>query len=459
MRPHLGQWCLARRSGLQAMGAAVCGMLLLLPAPSRALDLLQSYQAALDNDATLRAARAAATAGAERLPQARALLYPNVGLSAGRNFNDLDRTQEVFGQLADTSERFYSHNQTLTLRQPLYRRPLALGVDQAQRAVDDTQATLEQEQLNLRVRLTSAYMEALLAQDQLDLVLTQRKTLLTLLDAARKGLQAGSGTRTDIDDAQARLDMNSAQELEARQHLDFTRRQLEVMVQRPVEPLARLDPLRLPLLPPDPPQVGDWIALAEASNPELRAWNARREMARIEVQKAQSAHLPTLDAIAQISRSASENVTAPRSSYTNRLLGLQLNLPLYAGGQVQSVVRQAMAEHLRAEEQWEATRRELGVRVHREHRGVSEGVLRVRALEQAVRSAEQLVLSSQRSYQAGARTLIDTMNAEQQKQLALRDLAQARYGYLLSRVRLESLVGGTSLSSLEQINGWLAPAQ
>lgn len=437
---------------------AVCAVLLGLPTSGSSLDLQQSYQAALDNDATLRAARAAAAAGHERLPQARAPLLPNISLSAGRTFNDLDRSQEVFGQPTATSERFYSHNQTLTLRQPLYRRALQLGVEQADRAVADAQATLEQEQLNLRVRLTSAYFEVLLAQDQQDLVMTQRKTLLTQLDAARKGLQAGSGTRTDIDEAQARLDMNNAQELEARQLLDFTRRQLEVMVQRPVEPLARLDPRLLPLLPPDPPLISAWIALAEANNPELRAWKARSEMARIEVQKAESGHLPTLDAIAQISRSASENVTVPRSSYTNRLLGLQLNVPLYAGGQVQSVVRQAIAEHLRVDEQLEATRRELGVRIHREHRGVSEGVLRVRALEQAVRSAEQLVLSSQRSYQAGARTLIDAMNAEQHKQLALRDLAQARYGYLLSRVRLESLVGGASLNSLEQINGWLAPA-
>lgn len=437
---------------------AACAVLLGLPIPALALDLQQSYQAALDNDATLRAARAAAAAGKERLPQARAQLLPNVSLSAGRTFNDLDRSQELFGQTTTSSERFYSHNQTLTLRQPLYRRALRLGIEQADRAVDDAQATLEQEHLNLRVRLTSAYFEALLAQDQRDLVLTQRKTLLTQLEAARRGLQAGSGTRTDIDEAQARLDMNSAQELEARQHLDFTRRQLEVMVQQPVTPLARLDPQRLPLLPPDPPAVDDWIALAEAGNPELRAWKARREMARLEVQKAESGHLPTLDAIVQLSRSASENVISPSSSYTNRLLGLQFNLPLYAGGQVQSLVRQTMAEHLRADEQLEATRRELGVRIHREHRGVSEGMLRVRALEQAVRSAEQLVLSSQRSYQAGARTLVDIMNAEQQKQLALRDLAQARYSYLLSLVRLESLVGGASLNSLEHINRWLAPA-
>jgi len=438
--------------------AAACGLLMALPMPALPLDLQQSYQAALDNDATLRAARAAAAAGNERLPQARAQLLPNVSLGAGRNFNDLDRSQELFGQPSTTSERFYSHNQTLTLRQPLYRRALRLGVEQAHHALDDTQATLEQEQLNLRVRLSSAYFEALLAQDQQALVLTQGKTLLTQLDAARKGLLAGSGTRTDIDEAQARLDMNSAQALEAQQHLDFTRRQLEVMVQQPVTPLATLDPQRMLLQPPNPPAVADWIALAEHNNPELRAWQARREMARLEVKKAESGHLPTLDAIAQISRSASENVISPSSSYTNRLLGLQFNLPLYAGGQVQSVVRQAMAEHQRTDEQLEATRRELGVRIHREHRGVSEGLLRVRALEQAVRSAEQLVLSSQRSYQAGARTLVDTMNAEQQKQLALRDLAQARYSYLLSRVRLESLVGGTALGSIELINGWLASA-
>ncbi|MEN9905491.1 MAG: hypothetical protein RLZZ555_2056, partial [Pseudomonadota bacterium] len=312
------------------------------------------------------------------------------------------------------------------------------------------------ELLNLGVRVTGAYLEALLAQDQLDLVLSQQAFVRTQLDAARKALAAGSGTRTDIDEAQARLDLNRADELEARQQLDYTRRQLEVLTRHPVGQLARLDAGKLVLQAPALPGLEDWIAMAEDSSPELKALKARLEAARIEVSKAEGGHYPTLDAVVQLTRSASENVTTPESRYNNRAVGLQLNLPLYSGGYTSSVVRQALAEQLQAEERLEATRRDLGLRLAREYRGVTEGVMKVRALEQAVKSAEQLVQSSRRSYQAGSRTLVDILNAEQQLQSTRRDLAQARYVYLISRVRLQALAGGDVQAGLLELNHFLS---
>ena len=97
------------------------------------------------------------------------------------------------------------------------------------------------------------------------------------------------------------------------------------------------------------------------------------------------------------------------------------------------------------------------MRVHREYRGVSEGVLKVRALEQAERSGRQLVQSSRRSYQVGLRSLLDVLNAEQQLQSVQRDLAEARYLYLVARVRLRSLAGSNTEDSIREINGWLLP--
>ena len=105
----------------------------------------------------------------------------------------------------------------------------------------------------------------------------------------------------------------------------------------------------------------------------------------------------------------------------------------------------------------DATRRDLGVRVHREFRGMTEGVLRISALEQAVRSAEQAVLSNRKSFEAGSRTTLDVLNAEQQKTTTLRDLAQARYLYLVSRLRLLSLAGEDRQGSVAQVNAWLMP--
>jgi outer membrane protein/protease secretion system outer membrane protein len=422
-------------------------------AQSNVLDLKQVYQAALEQDANIRASRAAADSGRERLPQARAGLLPQVSASAGRNNNNLDTTApNILGNPVTTNDQYFSDNRTLQVRQPLINMQRWLQFQQAKSVVEEVEANLDRDLQNLVVRVAGAYFETLMADEQLDLVLAQKKTYTALVDAAQKGFAAGSGTRTDIDDAKARLDMATAQELEARQNQDLTRRQLELLVNQPVKQIARLNVSALKLLPPEPANLDEWTRKAEQASPEIKALQARLEAARREVGKAQAGHFPTLDAVAQWSNSGSENITRVNSRYENKTIGLQLNIPIYSGGYVNSTIRQAVAEQTRTEESLEALRRDLGVRVHKEYRGVSEGVMRVRALEQAARSAEQMMKSTQMSQKAGSRTQLDVLNAQQQYTLALRDLAQARLVYLLSKVRLSSLVGDDANASVEQVN-------
>lgn len=424
-----------------------------LTPPARAIDLMQVYQLALVQDATLKAAVAANRSAAERIPQARAQMLPNVSYSAALNNNDLTRTQ---ANEDAQSDRYNSNNHTLSVRQALFRRPLSLGLTQAGFQVRDAQAVLESEMQNLGVRVTSAYLEALLAKDQLDLVLVQVATLGTQLDAAKKSLVNGAGVRTDVDEAQARLDLALAQELEARQQLELTRRQVEVLINRPFDKLEPLDANRMVLAPPAPASLEAWVEMAYERSPDIQALKARLETARLEVDKSRAGHLPTLDAVAQLVKSSSENVNFPSSGFSNRVVGVQLTVPIYAGGLVDATVRQGLAEVSRAEELLEAAKRDLSVRIHREHRGMTEGIARVRGFETAVRSADQLVLSSRRSYEGGTRTIVDVFNAQQQRQTAKRDLATARYTYMISLVRLHALAGMDKVEPISRLNSWLA---
>ena len=427
-------------------------------APAWSLDLSQAYQAAMEQDASLRAARAANAVRSERIAQTRAQLLPNLSASATRNRNALDSTEPNFlGAPVSTSRNYNSSSAAMTLRQPLFRKYQMADYRQAKAQVEDANAILEREVQNVAVRVSGAYFEALLTAEQLTLVLAEKTAYTTQLDAAKKRFAAGAGTRTDIDEAQAVLDLNVAQELEARQNVDFTRRQLQTLVNQPVDSLATLDAGKLVLGPPAPNRLEDWTERAEAGSPEIRSLKAQVEAARYEVEKAEAGHYPTLDAIAQVSRNESDTVTSVNNRYTNKSIGLQLSVPLFAGGYVNSTIRQALADKERAEQSLEALRRDLGVRVHREFRGVTEGVLQVRALEQAVRSTEQVVVSNRRSFEAGSRTLNDTLNAEQQKAKAQRNLAQARYVYPISRVRLQALAGGPRTEVIDEINGWLKP--
>lgn len=443
------------RPALAVMAALLCAPLCL---PAWSLDLSQAYRAAMEQDATLRAARAATAARSERLPQARSQLLPNLSASASRNRNALESTAPNFlGNPVTTDRNYSSSSAALTLRQPLFRPYQMADYRQARAQVDDANATLEREEQNVAIRVSGAYFEALLSADQLALALAQKTAYTTQFDAAKKRFAAGLGTRTDIDEAQAALDLNAAHELEARQDVDFTRRQLQILVNQPIDTLATLDADKLVLLQPAPSRIEDWTERAEAASPEIASLKAQIEAARFEVEKAQAGHYPTLDAIVQLSRSESDTVTSVNNRYTNKSIGLQLNVPLYSGGYASSTVRQALASQERLEEMLEALRRDLGLRIHREFRGVTEGVLKIRALEQAVRSTGQVALANRRSYEAGSRTLVDTLNAEQQKVSAQRDLAQARYLYLISRVRLQALAGGPKTEVIAEINAWLRP--
>lgn len=425
---------------------------------SNPLSLSQAYAHALEMDATLRATRAQTDAVNERVEQARAQLRPRVSFNASRFHNDLDRTQpNILGQTTTTPEKYYSSSQNLQVRQPLYRPALSWGVDVALAQKDDAQAMLAGEIQNLGVKVLEAYLQVLLAQDQEALLRRQEQLAIQQLQSAQKRFAGGQGIRTDIDEAQARIDLLATQQLQARQSRQTALLQLQSMTQQPVESVYSLDAEALDINGFMAQTPVFWMDKAQVSSPELQAMRARVASARMDVQRAQSSHQPAIDALLHISRSVSENVTSPRSAFTNRQIGLQLDMPLYAGGAVQSAVRQAMSEQTRLEETLEAARRDLNVRVQREWRGVTESVLRTNALMRAVASADQMVVSVKRSFEAGFRTVLDVLNAEQQAQQARRDLGEARLMYVASRMRLLALVGELDEQQIQWISRWFRP--
>ena len=424
----------------------------LLLTPSWALNLRQAYEAAEQNDATIRASRASAQALREKLPQAKAQRLPNVSFSAGANRNALKTSTESMQGPMSLNNNYNSNNQSLQLRQPLYRPYISALVDQATAQVEDANATLDRDEQTLVTRVGEAYFDALLARAQLDLIAAQKAANAVQLDAAQKSFKAGTGVRTDIDEAQARVDMARAQELEATQNVDFTLHRLQTLMGKPIDTLADLDVNQFKPEPPTPSRLEEWVARAEEASPQLRSLRAQLDVATQEIEKAKSGHEPTLDAVAGWSRSDSDTVTSVNNVYNQKFIGLQLTVPLYSGGYVNSTVRQAEADKIRAQETLEGARLDLGTRVHEQFRAMTEGILRISALQQAVRSSEQAVFSSRKSFTAGTRTTVDVLNAEQQHTTALRDLAQARYMFLISRLRLQSLAGADRWTSVDQAN-------
>ena len=252
--------------------------------------------------------------------------------------------------------------------------------------------------------------------------------------------------------------MSLAQELEARQNIGYTRRQLQVIVNQPVESLATLDAGRMELLPPTPNNLDEWIARSEENNAELRALQANIEAAQQELEKAKSGHYPTADLFVQRSKTESDTNYTINSQYLTTAVGVQFNIPIWSGGYVNSQMRQATATLEKTKQQYEARRREIGQQVRKEFQNVTEGILKVKSLEQAERSSGQAVFSNQKGLQAGTRSQIDILNAQQQQMNVRRDLAQARYQYLMARVRLQGLMNSLNGDEMALINSWLVEA-
>jgi len=426
---------------------------------ARADNLLTLYREAVQADAVYLAAQADARASREMKPQALARLLPNVSLGGSRYKNTTDQTitDKNIGVSAKNDDlKYNTHNYVLGMTQPLFRAAAFAAWRQSQALVAGSEAELHWVKQEVGTRLSIAYFETLLTEANLEVTKAQRDAYLTQLDFAQKAFQAGRGTRTDIDEARSQLDLAAAQTIELQYQLNHARDTLSTLVDRPLTPLARLNPERMQLVRPDPDRLEDWIRKAEAVNPRIVALRASVEAADLQVKKALSGHLPTLDFVAQrvksveVDRYVDSDIKRDTTVY-----GLRFDMPIFAGGETQSQVRQAGAELDKARHQLEMERRRIGLQVRKEFDSVVQGVSWVHAYEQAVKSAEQALASTRKGFMAGTRSTLDILIAEQNLATARRDLNRGRYVYVLARLHLLALVGELNEAEIARFNGWL----
>ena len=127
-------------------------------------------------------------------------------------------------------------------------------------------------------------------------------------------------------------------------------------------------------------------------------------------------------------------------------------MPLYQGGFVDSKVREALALQENARQNLEVARRNALFTAQTGFTGVNSAVASVKALEQALVSAQTAYESNRTGQEVGVRTNLDVLNTQQNVFQTRRDLAQAYFNYLLGVLRLKSAVGSLDERDLEDIN-------
>jgi outer membrane protein len=421
-------------------------------------DLLQVYRDAQRYDAVYAAARHQVEAGRERAPQGLALLLPTLNLSASaqRQRNEIDSRDPLI--IPSTTRYPETASYTLTLTQPLFRYQNWLQYQQADHQVRQAEATFGQAYQDLIIRVAQAYFDVLSAHDTLALVRAQKEATAEQLAQAKRNFEVGTATITDTHEAQARFDLNSAQEIAALNDLESKRRALQLLTGREVTELKPLRP-DVRLTPPNPPDMQAWVELAEKHAYQVQIAEAGAEVAALEARRSTAAHLPTLDFVAthgQTGASATTESSVGRD-ITQTVIGLQLALPLFQGfGQI-SRDRETAALSLKSKEDLENARRNAALAARQNYLLVSNGIALVSALEQALVSNQSAVDSNKLGYEVGVRINIDVLNAQQQLFSTRRDLAVARYQTIVNSLRLKATGGTLRDEDVEEVNRVLAP--
>ena len=425
----------------------------LAPSLAGADDLVQVYRDAQRYDAVYSAARYSLEAGRERLPQGRALLLPTLGLTANSTRTQLDVEAKTNLPNTTFSRPITNNNYTLTLSQPLYRPQNYAQYSQADYQLKQAEATFGQAGQDLAVRTAQAYFDVLAAEDSLALVGAQKAAISEQLAQAKRNFEVGTATITDTHEAQSRYDLIVAQEIAAQNDVANKRQSLQLITGKEY---PNLTPLRtdVKLPPPNPSVMQAWVEMAEKQSYTVQIQEAVAETAQLEMRRASSGHKPTLDVVATYGQSV-ESSTATTNfgrDTTTQSIGLQLAVPLYQGGSVNSREREAAANYNKTRDDLQAARRGAALTARQSYVSVVNGIAQVGALEQALVSSQSALDSNRLGYEVGVRINIDVLNAQQQLFSARRDLSVARYNTITNHLKLRAAAGSLRDEDIEEVN-------
>lgn len=419
----------------------------------QATDLLTAYKDALAYDAQFAAARAALDAGREKLPQGRAGLLPVVSAAANTAKNDDERKARATG--IKTNAEYNSNGWSVSLTQPLFRMENWVAYTQSELAVAQAEAQFVSARQDLIVRVTQAYFDVLLAQEALATAQAQKTAIAEQLEAAKRSFEVGTTTITDTNEAQSRYDLIIAQELAAQNDLAVKREALRTVIGKDPGELKRIKP-SIALLRPQPDDLDQWVTMAETANPGVQAFQAGYEIATREIERQRAGHYPTLDLVASRSHDAqSRNTLFGGSEFDGDRIGLQLSIPIYAGGGVMSREREAVALKEKAAADLENTRRQAALGARQAYLGVTSGLSQVKAFEAAMVSSQSALDSNKLGYEVGVRINIDVLNAQSQLYTTQQSLAKARLDTLLALLRLKLAAGNLSETDMQTVSALL----
>lgn len=420
----------------------------------QAQSLVDLYTAARSYDAAYQSAKLQFDASQAKADQAQALMLPTVGLSAGVNQTNQD-TQSP----ASNNYTYGAQSATIAVSQPLYRPSNLASFEQGKKSAELAQVQLSIAEQDLIVRVSQAYFDVLAASDTLEFVKAQKSAVGEQFASAKRNFEVGTSTVTDSREAQARYDLVIAQELAAENDLLVKRLALSTVVGlAQAQPKPLLTPVVLSPVQPADPNL--WVDQSQANHPSVVLATLALDIAKLETNKAQAGHKPTLDLTGSYTTASTSNGSASSplfsTSGNQATVGLALNLPLFTGFATQNRIKETVALEEKARTDLEAARRGVAQATRTAYFGLQSGLAQVNALQAAQASSQSALDANKLGYQVGVRINIDVLNAESQLFDTKAKLAKARYDVLVGGLKLRQANGTLKADDLQAINSLLA---
>lgn len=440
------------------LASTALAVMLMAAGGAHAMGFAEAFEAARQFDAQYRAAAHELDAARQGVPIARSYMLPTASINAstadvsGKRLFSNSLNQEV-----RVPVDYNSPQASLQIRAPIFNYEGVLRTHIAASQVGSAEFIFESRRLELADRMGTAYLQVLLGVEAAALGRAEVISLDAQLARARQRLQAGEGTRTDVAQIQAQLELAKVRLVDLQDQLAVARRVLRRV--------TGADPQTLKALPVDYlPAAGEtvsldqWQTLAEQRSPVLRTRQQAIETARLAVKRNRATHLPRLDLVASVSHSQNESLSSLNQTSSTRSIGVQLSVPLYSGGGIEATVKQSVFDQARAEEDLRAERETLQIEIQRQHGVVNNGRAKVEGHVKAVEAADLTLQGVSRALAAGLSTNADVLEAQARLFSARRDLAVARYEYLAARLRLAVQAGLPVEESVADIDRQLTVA-
>ncbi|MGE3320026.1 MAG: TolC family outer membrane protein [Candidatus Berkiella sp.] len=411
---------------------------------AKAEDLWQVYRIAEDSDPTLQAAYDAYQANKQALPIAISVMIPN--LSASYNTTGVNSNANFQGD-------YNTQNYGLTLTQPIYHPEHWAQLNSARHLVKGAYATYYSATQDLMIRVAERYFAVLGAIDDLNFTVAQRKAFARQLEQTRQRFDVGLIAITDVEEARARHDKAVAEEIAAQNTVANQYERLREITGIAVKEVTLFPPTKpLTLLPPNPAQQETWVETAQKSNPDVIAAQEAASQAKAAIGTQVAGHFPKFDLNGQLQRSKGAPPFPFDQLVYNRVLALNVSVPLFAGGGVYARTQEASSRYYEAKDRLEIQKRSVNSATRQAYRGVLTTISEVQALAQAVISSKSALQATLAAYEVGTRTMVDVLDAESNLLNAERVHAKARYNYLFQGLKLKQAAGILTAEDLCAVN-------